>query len=144
MSDSDDESVIVDEAEYKEIIDDFFHQDDQESIPNNDKMVFVFWMCRFLSLWQYYFNITDSCLEMLIKFIKIVFSALAKHFHVLKDIALSLPTSLYTYQSLIGCQEDNYLMHLQQYKVKKFLKNVAMYFFHSILEKEIGNHVDNR
>ena len=122
MSDSDDESVIVDEAEYKEIIDDFFHQDDQESIPNNDKIVFVFWMCRFLSLWQYYFNITDSCLEMLIKFIKVFFSALAKHFHVLKDIALSLPTSLYTYQSLIGCQEDKFIRYVVCTKCHKLYK----------------------
>ena len=53
----------------------------------NNIEVFVTWLCVFIALWQYAFGITDTVIDILIKFSKTFFNLISLHINSFSGIA---------------------------------------------------------
>ena len=63
------------------------------------------WICLFLALWQFHFNITDSAFECLLKFVHGLLSILVEHCNLDAAILVGFPSSLYLYHKFINTCE---------------------------------------
>lgn len=63
------------------------------------------WICLFLALWQYHFNITDGALECLLKFIHGLLTILVQQCGLSDVILLAFPSSLYLYHKFFNTSE---------------------------------------
>ena len=54
----------------------FFAYDDDGTVDKKAKEKLLRWLCLFISLWQKKFNVTDSAVEYLLKFLMLFFKVL--------------------------------------------------------------------
>ena len=74
----------------------------------NNKEVFVTWLCVFVALWQYAFGITDTVIDILLKCLKAFFNLISLHINSFSGIAKTFPSSLYTFHKYLGYDKDAY------------------------------------
>ena len=74
----------------------------------NNIEVFVTWLCVFIALWQYSFGITDTVIDILIKFLKTFLNLISLHINSFSGIAKTFPSSLYTFHKYLGYDKDAY------------------------------------
>ena len=67
----------------------------------NDKIVSVTWLCTFITLWQYVFGITDTGIDILIKFLKAFFNLIRIHINSFSGIAITFQSPLYFINILV-------------------------------------------
>ena len=73
------ENVVTDD-EFDNIMNELYYNDPSLSMHNeSDKEVFVTWLCMFIVLWQYVFGVTDTGIDILIKFSKAFFNLISMH-----------------------------------------------------------------
>ena len=75
---------------------------------SNKSLAFVSWLCLFLTLWQYYFNITDLALETVLKFVKQFFLIFENQFNLSTTIDICMPSSLYMLHKLTNRGKDKF------------------------------------
>ena len=115
---SDDERHVSDneisEDDFNSIVNELY-QDNLDlsiNVEQSNKPEFVTWICMFISLWQYVFNITDTAIEILIKFLKVIFNMLSINIHSLRDIPIMFPSSLYMFHNYLGYERDCYTKYV--------------------------------
>ena len=91
------------------------------TVYNKDVML-VTWLCLFLALWQYIFGVTDSSIEILLKFLKVFFSVLSQHINGLTVVASSIPASLYMFHKFLGTSEERFTKYVVCIKCFKLYK----------------------
>ena len=74
----------------------------------NDKIVLVTWLCTFIALWQYVFGITDTGIDILIKFLKAFFNLIRIHINSFSGIAITFQSPLYIFHNYLGYDKEAY------------------------------------
>ena len=72
----------------------------------------ISWICLFLSLWQYYFNITDGAMEILVKFLAQLWNVLVGSFHLQAGVAAVFPGILYLFRKLFLNKKDKFVKYV--------------------------------
>ena len=100
---------VSDEVFYKLFEEAFFFDEEipPESQDDNKGAKLVRWICLFLSCWEYSFNITDSALEFVLKFLKLFFQV----FQPTDDIVLdtfcnTFPGTLYSFHKCLSFENS--------------------------------------
>ena len=70
--------------------------------------VFLTWLSMFIALWQYVFEITDTGIDILIKFLKAFFNLISMHINSFFGIAITFPLSLYMFHKYLGYDKYAY------------------------------------
>ena len=116
---------FVDEQEFDDIANDF------ENLTRNDENQsrFSSFVCKFLAVWQRKFGITDTALEMLLKFLSCMLSTLINLFPRLEIITGYLPTSLYLFHKALDSKNEfiKYAVCIKCYKLYLVDDCVEMY-----------------
>ena len=86
----------------------------EESILNTTSttLSIISWICLFLSLWQYYFNITDGAMEILVKFLAQLWNVLVDSFQLEAGVAAGFPASLYLFQKIFFKKKDKFVKYV--------------------------------
>ena len=115
---------LVDENEYEELLTDF--QIDVDTRPDivqyKNEFALASWLCLYLTLWQYTFGITDSSIELLLKFLKTLFTVLSDKYPMLKTLSLSIPPSLYLLHKKLGTDKEKFTKYVVCIKCKTLYK----------------------
>lgn len=68
----------------------------------------VKWICLFLLFWTAQFQISDSALELMLKFFNTLFAVCQRHAPWFGGVAMFLPTSVYFLRKRLGLDGDRY------------------------------------
>lgn len=128
--------------------DDFDHDQQQEqeitssSLPFSDKCgVLVYWLLLFLFSWQCGFSVTDSALEMLLKFLSRFFWVLGTFDEnsAMALIAKCFPNSLYKLRKHLGLlNKDDFVKYVVCPKCK------SLYDYKDCIQSHCGRQVSAR
>ena len=141
------EEDLVDAQEYEELLEDFHvpvNNFGGEFLQHKHNIIFATWLCIYLAVWQYTFGITDTSLELLLKFLKSFIGALTEKYPALGSLAAAVPASLYLLHKMLGTNEETFLKYVICIKCK------SLYKFENCFERIRGvneskrcNHVAN-
>ena len=129
-----------------DVTDDFDHDQQQEitssSLPFSDKCgVLVYWLLLFLFSWQCGFSVTDSALEMLLKFLSRFFWVLGTFDEnsAMALIAKCFPNSLYKLRKHLGLlNKDDFVKYVVCPKCK------SLYDYKDCIQSRCGRQVSAR
>lgn len=113
--DNNNQDTILSDNEFEELLFDEPREEFNNSnlLPDPNKLFLLQWLCIFIALWQSYFNISDSAIEMLIKFLKAFLTVLSEHFDVVTGIAVLMPSSLYMFDEFLGrSKQQNFVKYV--------------------------------
>lgn len=114
------EEDIVNDEDIEELMNEFASDIDSD-IPTVPTL--TSYLCLFLSLWQYTFGITDTALELLLKylstFINIILKICPPQFSTIIGV---LPSSLYTLWKYLGAKKGNFIKYVVCTKCHKLYR----------------------
>lgn len=95
--------------------------------PINRTISISSWICLFLALWQFHYNITDSAFECLLKFVHGLLAILVQHFGLDSAILIGLPSSLYLFHKCVNTTErfKKYVVCIKCHTLYEFEKSVT-------------------
>ena len=139
VSDSSDENnVDYEDVNLDDEIDNVFEEFNEEEdiinlndthLPaNSNAYALLKWLCIFIAVWQYYFNLSDNSIEILLKFMKAFMTVLSEQCNVLKDFALSMPASLYTLNNFLGRNEQSFTKYVVCIRCYKLYSQEESYY----------------
>ena len=82
-----------------------------------------FWLCLFISFWQYTFSIIDNAVLVLLKSLQVLLEHVGGYSKVFAATAITMPTSQYMYHKMIGSSNlacTKYVVCVKCYKLYKF------------------------
>ena len=115
----DENNTVTDDVFYELFREASFLDDDIDTDENlnNDSGTLVNWLCLFLAYWQYTFNITDSALEFLLKFLSVFFQVLEQRDNPLvTKLSHLCPATLYSFHKFLSIKKSFYTKYVVCYK----------------------------
>ena len=111
LYDQDDD--LMDDSDMEDLIANF---EPENNVPTEqrNKPKIITWLCLFLAFWQFTFGITDSALEVIIKFLYTFFSIICENSVSLQTLFAAMPASLYLFLKYLNLGSES----------KKFVKYV--------------------
>ena len=106
-SDPDDDIYedLLDDSDFEDLIANFQgHKTETETRDPKHKIVVC--ICLFLAMWQFTFNITDTALEAVIKFMHSVFAIICAQSPDSETLFAGFPSSLYMFLKLLNLKEQ--------------------------------------
>lgn len=118
-------SEMVDEVDLEGMVNDFAVEIPNVERPRQliDSFYLVTWICLFLALWQYTFSITDTAMELLVKFLKAFLHVLGQKSEDIAKLASMMPPSLYMLFKSVRCNDiiyEKYVICVKCFKLYKF------------------------
>lgn len=138
---------LVEDEEYEELLQDFhvpINGLNYGVLENKHNIIFATWLCIYLVVWQYAFGITDTSLELLLKFLKSFFDVIAEKYPGLGLFAASLPPSLYLLHKKLQINEQRFVKYVVCIKCKSLHKFESCFeMIRGVNESKRCNHVSN-
>ena len=99
------EELIDDQEAFEDMIRDFENEmanDIEIGVEKDETTLFTRYTCRFLTIWQYTFGITDCALKSLITFLFVLITTVISCVPGLEYVIGNFPSSLYKFQKLLN------------------------------------------
>lgn len=99
---------LMNESDFEDMFEHFNQNDIENENREKSSSKLVTCVCLFLAYWQFTYNITDTALESLIKFLHALFTLLGTEAPNLETFVAAFPPSLYMFLKFLDLKKEHY------------------------------------